>query len=48
MTTYIHELPDWPNFRWSLDELATPLAAARHRQGRLIGRLESLGFELSA
>jgi Fic family protein len=48
MTTYIHELPDWPNFRWSLDALATQLAAARHHQGRLVGRMESLGFELSA
>ena len=46
--TYIHELPDWPNFRWSLDALASPLAAVRHHQGRLTGRMESLGFDLSA
>lgn len=43
---YIHELPDWPKFRWDHAVLAAPLAAVRHRQGRLIGRMEGLGLEL--
>jgi Fic family protein len=43
---YIHELPDWPNLRWSDDLITQPLAAVRHRQGRLIGRMEALGFSL--
>lgn len=43
---YIHELPDWPQFRWDHKLLAEPLAAVRHRQGRLIGRMEGLGFSL--
>src|SRR5690606_38362104 len=43
---YIHELPEWPNLRWSNEQLAQPLAAVRHRQGRLIGRMEALGFPL--
>lgn len=42
---YIHLLPDWPRFRWSEADITSPLAAVRHRQGRLIGRMESLGFE---
>ena len=42
--TYVHELPDWPNLRWSDEQLAQPLAAIRHRQGRLIGHMEALGF----
>ncbi len=46
--TYIHELPDWPNLRWSDEQLAQPLAAVRHRQGRLIGHMEALGFPLRA
>ena len=46
--TYIHELPDWPNLRWSDEKLAQPLAAVRHRQGRLIGHMEALGFPLRA
>ena len=44
--TYIHERPTWPDFSWDTDALATPLAAARHSQGRLLGRMESLGFDL--
>jgi len=44
MSRYIHERPDWPKFRWDQKALAVPLAAVRHRQGRLIGRMEALGF----
>lgn len=47
-TQYIHELKNWPKFRWSRERLAEQLAAVRHRQGRLIGRMESLGFTLRA
>ncbi len=43
---YIHEHQDWPRFRWVTDRLAEPLASVRHGQGRLIGRMESLGFNL--
>src|SRR5436309_8251119 len=43
---YIHDLKDWPRFRWDTDRLTEPLASVRHRQGRLIGRMESLGFKL--
>jgi Fic family protein len=46
--TYIHEREDWPNLRWSDAQLAQPLAAVRHRQGRLIGHMEALGFPLRA
>lgn len=44
--TYIHQQADWPNLRWSDEHLAQPLAAVRHRQGRLIGHMEALGFPL--
>lgn len=43
---YIHKLPNWPNLCWSDEQLAQPLAAVRHRQGRLIGHMEALGFPL--
>ena len=43
---YIHELEDWPAFAWDHRVLVEPLAAVRHRQGRLIGRMEGLGFDL--
>src|SRR5271167_924781 len=48
MTDYIHELKDWPKFHWSHEKLAARLGAVRHRQGRLIGRMEALGFQLRA
>ncbi len=43
---YIHELADWPRLRWNRERLAEPLAAVRHWQGRLIGHMEGLGFNL--
>lgn len=48
MIIYIHQLTAWPDFRWDAASLARQLAAVRHRQGRLIGRMEALGFELRA
>jgi Fic family protein len=47
MSPYIHELDDWPKFRWNHEALATPLTAARHKQGRLSGHMEALGFSIS-
>ena len=46
MADYVHELPDWPRFQWDQDRLASPVAEIRHRQGRLLGRMEGLGFSL--
>ena len=43
---YIWERPDWPNLTWRDAVVTTQLAAVRHDQGRLIGRMESLGFKL--
>ncbi|MGC1586958.1 MAG: DUF4172 domain-containing protein, partial [Rhodomicrobium sp.] len=48
MATYIYELKDWPQFRWDGKRLVELLAAVRHRQGRLLGRMEHLGFKLRA
>jgi len=43
---YIHALPDWPRFHWDRERLAETLAGVRHQQGRLVGRMENLGFKL--
>src|SRR5579862_8173253 len=48
MPTYIYELESWPNFRWSDEKLSGKLAGVRHHQGRLIGRMEALGFKLKS
>ena len=45
-STYIHEQHDWPRFHWRQEGLVDQIAAVRHRQGRLLGRMESLGFDL--
>ncbi|MEI9898392.1 MAG: DUF4172 domain-containing protein [Chthoniobacter sp.] len=44
----VHELPEWPNWQWNDTRLSPLLAEVRHRQGRLLGRMEGLGFPLRA
>jgi Fic family protein len=46
--SYIHQNPEWPNLRWDNAKLLPLLADVRHRQGRLLGRMEGLGFRLRA
>lgn len=41
---YIWQSSQWPKFQWKLERLATRISAVRLDQGRLIGRVESLGF----
>ena len=43
---YIHQQPDWPHFQWRQEGLIDKLAEVRHRQGRLLGRMEAIGFDL--
>jgi Fic family protein len=46
MARYIYQQKNWPHFRWDEQRLLGLLAAVRHRQGRLIGRMGALGFTL--
>jgi Fic family protein len=43
---YIYEREDWPRFSWNQEKITGLLAAIRHRQGHLIGRMEALGFQM--
>ena len=43
---YLHQHKDWPNFTWEADVFATLLLEARHQQGRILGWMEALGFDL--
>jgi len=43
---YIHERTGWPEFTWDHGAVSSKLAAVRHRQGRLLGQMEGLGFDL--
>lgn len=46
MKVYIYQQNDWPNFRCDSDAIIQPLAAVRHLQGKLTGKMEALGFRL--
>ncbi len=48
MATYIYQLKGWPRFQWDQEKLSELLKEVRYRQGRLLGRMESLGFKLKA
>jgi len=43
---YIWEIEDWPKLHWDDHALAASLARTSRAQGRLLGRMEHLGFEL--
>src|SRR5689334_7072303 len=45
-TNYIHLRAGWPALRWDAEALTVLLAQTRHAQGRLLGRMEGLGFRL--
>ncbi len=46
MSVYIHRKKDWPHFTWDEKKLVTLLAEVRHKQGILLGKMQSLGFSL--
>ena len=43
---YIHSNTKWPNFYWDHKKILSILAKARNLQGKLVGKMESIGFEL--
>jgi Fic family protein len=43
---YIHEKDNWTNFTWNEKIISKKLAETRNLQGRLLGKMESLGFDL--
>ncbi|WP_374383027.1 Fic family protein [Dongia sp.] len=43
---YIWDDPQWPQLTWRSDGLMEKLSDVRHAQGRLLGRMEGLGFRL--
>lgn len=46
MGYYIHQKGNWPSFTWDSEQFVTLLSETRNLQGRLIGKMETLGFEL--
>lgn len=46
MSRYIYQLEDWPHFTWRHESLINTLGMVRNLQGKLIGKMEALGFAL--
>ncbi|MBC6995383.1 Fic family protein [Neolewinella lacunae] len=46
MSDFIQQRTDWPTFIWESDAVINLLGEARNLQGRLVGKMESLGFDL--
>jgi Fic family protein len=46
MSIYIYQHKDWPHFTWNSNETEFLLSQVRNLQGRLMGRMESIGFDL--
>lgn len=43
---YLWQQPEWPALTWDDESLSTLLARVSRKQGRLLGKMEALGFEL--
>lgn len=46
METYIYQKEGWANFKWDNEKLFSLLGNVRNLQGKLIGKMASLGFDL--
>jgi len=46
MKLYLHQKDNWTDFFWKTEDIINLLSEARNLQGRLIGKMESLGFNL--
>lgn len=46
MAKYIHEKENWTDFTWDNSKVMSILGELRNQQGRLLGKMESLGFDL--
>lgn len=45
---YIHEQDSWPDFKWNQSAISELLLLAHKSQAKLLGKMESLGFNLQA
>jgi Fic family protein len=43
---YLYDQLNWPIFEWDSEKLLPLLSHVRNRQGKLIGKMGALGFEL--
>lgn len=48
MVVFVYQLPGWPSFKWNAEKISLLLTEVRHQQGKLLGRMERLGFALQS
>lgn len=46
MAYYIHQKKNWTDFEWDSNTFIDLLSEVRHLQGKLVGRMQFLGFDL--
>lgn len=46
MAKYIYENLDFPDFYWDSEKILVPLSEVRFLQGRVLGKMQSLGFDI--
>ncbi len=46
ISMYIYQQNDWPDFKWDNQSILQMLGEVRNTQGRVLGKMEALGFEL--
>jgi Fic family protein len=45
---YIYQQKEWPHFTWTDEKFSALLIKVRYQQGKLLGQMESLGFNLQS
>lgn len=48
MSVFVYQLSGWPSFKWNAEKINGLLTGVRHQQGKLLGRMERLGFALQS
>lgn len=48
MPTYIHQRKEWPRFTWDEEKCMPLLIQVRHKQGKLLGHMQGMGFNLQS
>ena len=43
---YIYEQKNWPKFAWDTEFITKILGSVRHRQGKILGQMQALGFQI--
>lgn len=46
MKPYIYQRENWPEFHWDNEKIVNLLGKVRNLQGKIVGKMEALGFEL--